>query len=82
MPVPTIETVSFVPVSAFGFDDEVFADLADNAPFSWGDNNRTLVELGRIVDALDDKTPPWPDEVARLRAFANAHPGVYVDLEN
>ena len=34
-----------------------FNDLSENAPFSWGDNNRTLVDAGRFrdhaVDVLD-----------------------------
>jgi hypothetical protein len=52
-----IESAKFVEVSTIVPDDWkdwFFANLSDNAPFSWGDNNRTLVSAERFKDqALD-----------------------------
>ena len=49
----TIETVKFVEVSTIVpecWKDWFFNDISENAPFSWGDNNRTLVSSERFMD--------------------------------
>lgn len=53
----TIETTKFVELSTIVPDvwkDWFFNDISENAPFSWGDNNRTLVSAERFKDHAED----------------------------
>lgn len=51
------QTAKYVEISEIvpnDWKDWFFNDLSENAPFSWGDNNRTLVSADRLKDhALD-----------------------------
>jgi hypothetical protein len=64
--------------------------LSENAPFSWGDNNRTLVTAERLHDHCVDRLEDVPQEIddvnemdvnnflTKLEAFGTT----YIDLEN
>jgi hypothetical protein len=51
------QTVAFVEVTSIvpeDWYDWFFGAISDNAPFSWGDNNRTLVTAERLHDHCAD----------------------------
>lgn len=51
----------FVPVSLLleeGSRDWFYSAISENAPFSWGDNDRTLIRAKRLKDYLK-KTSEW-----------------------
>ena len=60
---------------------EFWCLISDNAPFSWGDNNRTLVTASSLAnhcqDRLDDR-PSYLNLLQSLRELGET----YVDLES
>ena len=53
-----IETCKFVPMSSLVPSDWwgwAFCLLSDSAPFSWGDNNRTMVSKERFRDHCEER---------------------------
>ena len=85
-----ISQVSFVEVSDLvpeNWRDWFYETISENAPFSWGDNNRTLITAERFLDhaerVLDDDNPPITEN--EKEAFINQLKELgqtYVDLEN
>ena len=81
---PKLETCKFVRASVvFEGLAEAWAALSqkDNLPFSWGDNNRSLVDADTIVTELEQVDNPGVQvkkALARLRKLGQT----YVDLEN
>lgn len=86
-----LETTAFVPGTCLVNDklpdhlaEGVWADLSGSAPFSWGDNNRTLITLERfrdhaaevLYDAEDQEVLDWLEWLKELDG------NLYVDLEN
>jgi len=67
--------------------DEVWEALAEDAPFSWGDNNRSLVALSLFnshvqrapLDIDDEAIKSWLEWLDEL---AEKNPDLLVDLEN
>jgi len=67
-----------------------YAAISENAPFSWGDNNRTLVTVERFVDHMNNRvdgaisdgtiTQGEYDEVKE--AIESLGSLTYIDLEN
>ena len=93
-----IEACEYVPASELvppEWCDWFWATVVDNAPFSWGDNNRTLVAFDDFLLHVDDRidgdgAPPkglkrkykrWREWMQGLCDEAN-HGPVYIDLEN
>jgi hypothetical protein len=64
--------------------DNLLDEFCNNSPpFSWGDNNRTLVTAEAIIDYLDGCGVENADELDILRQRINAIGfQMYVDLEN
>ena len=66
--------------------------ISESAPFSWGDNNRTLVTTGRFLDHLEDAigsdleefqvTEDEWDQFTKLIKSLGDLDKVYIDLEN
>ena len=86
---PTIETCQFVPASQIkkGLDRAWQALIESQPPFTWGDNNRSLVsidDLRRQMEQLSDDGAGAMSQIkkfiARLDAISDSVP--YVDLEN
>lgn len=87
-----LELAAFRPITSLVPDswrDWFWALISDNAPFSWGDNDRTLVTASdfarhcedRLLDAADDHEVPQ----ARIDAFLESLRSlgeIYIDLEN
>lgn len=75
---------------------EIFEILSGDAPFSWGDNNRTLISIERFRDHIEDCFDAFiaidddPELVGPLRDEYNAFIDLlgilphwlYVDMEN
>ena len=84
---PKLEATQFITASAaFKGLKGLWTEFAEsNPPFSWGDNNRTLVSAEAILNHLDGcaKATPRLVESLRLR-LRRLSPDLqlYVDLEN
>ena len=85
-------TCEFVPATELvprEWDPWFWAKISDSAPFSWGDNNRTMVCANdfkrhcedRLLDASDDEGVPQ-DEIDRFLATLGELGDLYIDLEN
>jgi len=67
-----------------------FQAISENAPFSWGDNNRTLVTAERLhdhcVDALEDATGDFEGinqvDIDNFLRQLEELGQTYIDLEN
>lgn len=71
----------YVPVSeVFDGFREVWNEMVEgDCPFTWGDNNRSLVTASSILNHLDNTTVEVPDDFReRLENLGE----MYVDLEN
>jgi len=82
---PKIHTCKFVLLStlipanwaAQGF----YEKISDNAPFSWGDNNRSMVDAQAFADHCQDRL----DDSAKVREWLKKIRNLgqtYIDLEN
>jgi hypothetical protein len=91
-----VESCEYVPASELVPEDWVgwfWSIIADNAPFSWGDNNRTLIDMTTFYNHVDDRleesdfAPTQWKEIERwkkwLTEIADEAGGVvYIDMEN
>lgn len=64
-----------------------FEAISTDAPFSWGDNNRTMVTRDRFLDHALKRMEEWEEltenEIEAWKERVEALPeGVYIDLEN
>jgi hypothetical protein len=86
--VAAIETCPFIAFTklceAYGADTAFVSEMiSDQAPFSWGDNNRTLITATRLrdrmLDCIDsqdlDPLDPMLNGLKMLDQF-------YIDMEN
>lgn len=85
-----IETCKFIPVSSLVPEnwDWFFALISENAPFSWGDNNRTMIDVDTFLNHCDDAFDfdshyvnvgaykAWVKKIERIPK------DVYIDMEN
>lgn len=81
-----VEATSLVPEQWVGW---FWATISDNAPFSWGDNNRSMVTASsfrqhcedRLLDASDDEGVPQ-EEIDQFLQVLMDLGEIYIDLEN
>jgi hypothetical protein len=85
--VRQMKTADHVPGSALTQDGDFWGKFSENAPFSWGDNNLTLVSSDRFKEhALSLKGDPDLegfdfDRLERgLRFLLDSN--IYIDLES
>lgn len=76
-----VETVRMVPLSTLSLPTEIYEALAEDAPFSWGDNDRTLVSPSRIAEQLR-RVGTWDAEATMFDLIEADYPGIFIDLEN
>lgn len=87
------EVCSFIPITELVPKDWrgwFFEALSANAPFSWGDNNRSLITAAKLLDHAEDAVEDiavgegkvcqgdWDDFKTMLEGLGE----IYVDLEN
>jgi hypothetical protein len=63
-----IQTAKFIELSTIipqSWKDWFYCDISENAPFSWGDNNRTLIDADRFLDHCLDVLDYWGDDENR-----------------
>jgi hypothetical protein len=98
--IDSVEVARFIPVTEIvpkEWECWFYQAISEDAPFSWGDNNRTLVTLERFIDHCenslsyldDDELDPnerdyFINELKLLATSPACHEpaGLYVDLEN
>lgn len=89
----SIETCKFVESSGLIPDDWFswfWCVISDNAPFSWGDNNRSLVCAcdfrshctDRLLDAVDEQEGVTQEDIDDFLETLDALGTTYIDLEN
>ena len=86
------ETVELIPLTSLVPDEWThwfYGRISEDAPFSWGDNNRTLVTASRLlshaIDRLDDVSVDEGVPQEDVDFFLKTIEGLgeaYVDLEN
>lgn len=68
----------------------IFCALSENAPFSWGDNNKTLINADRFMDHLVE-TLDFHDQEKNIEDFRESvidtlnylsNKNIYIDLES
>ena len=92
--IDLVESCDFVPATALiprSWDSRFWEAISENAPFSWGDNNRSLVDfrsfLNHAEEALecaqliDAGARRWLNKMNKWCDEAE-HGPVYIDLEN
>ena len=88
-----MEAVEFIPLSSLvpaPWDEWFYNAISENAPFSWGDNNRTLVTADRLARHCDrvgladylGNTKKGKKAVERFMKMLGDFGTTYVDLEN
>ena len=88
-----IETCKFVAVSGLipeTWKDWFFPNISDSAPFSWGDNNRTMITKDRFLDHIEpilidvevEGDVEEEEREAFVRSIELIPPDVYIDMEN
>ena len=79
--VQTCEFISVTDVVPRGWRNWFWETVAEDAPFSWGDNNRSLVTASAFADhcqARLDDSPRTRRFLERLRSLGE----MYLDLES
>lgn len=85
---PKLETCCFVSISSIvpeRLADPFWEAISQNAPFSWGDNNRSLIcayDLLRHIDQIEDSIDLDPEELAIITKELASLEDTYIDLEN
>jgi hypothetical protein len=68
----------------YAWSPEFWSVLSASAPFTWGDNNRSMVTASRLLEHVErcafDCIPS--EELDRLIARLEALGETYIDLEN
>jgi len=94
MKSPKFETCTFICVTDLvpkHWRPWFFEMLSSDAPFSWGDNNRTLITVERFIDHVQDcfdmrkgdEAMPSDRAVKRyIKGLCGLSAGIYIDLEN
>lgn len=87
---PLIEICPFVPLSEIvpkNCGEGFWSTLSENAPFSWGDNNRTLIKASRLkthcqecISYLDDEKTI--KEFEKIIQSLKELEDIDIDLEN
>lgn len=84
--LPAIQTCEYIALTDIISDDlgDCWELIAENAPFTWGDNDRTLVTASRLHDHIADMLDECPKKkaVKRVLAVLDALGETYVDLES
>ena len=68
-------------VDNFGWREEFWCAISDNAPFSWGDNDRTMVTASRVADHCQNRLDDSPRAKRLLKKLWDLGE-TYIDLEN
>jgi hypothetical protein len=53
LPINTLKSVGVTQIIPEDWGNWIWGDLSDGAPFSWGDNNHSLVDAMSFGDHLD-----------------------------
>ena len=91
----TIETCEFVPITSIvpkEWGDWFYIAISENAPFSWGDNNRTMVDARSFANHVNEVFS-YQDgqQLADIEKYQDAFydtlnylgaKRIYIDLEN
>jgi hypothetical protein len=91
---PRIEFCTFIPLSELlkrnsdGLDNEIIQELLClDSPFSWGDNNRTLITASRLLSHWQNMSETFTSQTSKkaYQDLLNDLEGLgekYIDLEN
>jgi hypothetical protein len=74
-----IEITSIVPAS---LTDDFWADFSSDAPFSFGDNDRTLVTAERVLEHCKFVCETDTDEMIEFLDLLKSLGDTYIDIEN
>jgi len=75
------EFVSSTDLVPRGWHDWFWEAISENAPFSWGDNNRSMVTASSFADHCEKRLEDSP-KVKRFLKKVRALREMYIDLES
>jgi hypothetical protein len=79
--VQTCEFVSATDLVSRSWDCGFWETISDNAPFSWGDNNRSMVTASDFANHCEQKLDDSPKHKNWLKKIRNLGE-MYIDLES
>lgn len=86
-----IETCQFIPVTSIvpkQWGDWFYGTLSEGAPFTWGDNNRSLVSKSRFLQHVQDVLILGENDLTQedfdefIKTVESIDDEIYIDLEN
>lgn len=81
MKIQTCEFISVTHLVPRGWSEWFWEAISQNAPFSWGDNNRSLVtasDFARHCEECLDNSPKVKRFLTKVRTLGE----MYIDLES
>lgn len=64
--IDTLKSVGITQIIPDDWKDWIWTDLSDGAPFSWGDNNHSLVDAFSFKDHLDSVLDSQDEELEEI----------------
>jgi hypothetical protein len=81
MKVQTCEFISATDVVPRSWDSDFWSTIGNNAPFSWGNNNRSMVTASSFASHCEERLDDSP-KVKRFLKKVRAFGEMYIDLES
>lgn len=75
-----IETCAFISLSATGISQDGITEISENSNITFGDANRTLFTIERILRLMEFENPEDTNVLEKLQETFG--PLMYIDLEN
>ena len=85
MKQPPIYVLRFVYASAIvpsTWTEWFWGEVAEDAPFSWGDNNHSLVDIRSFANHCEERLDDSPKVKRWLREIRKMSDNIYIDMEN
>jgi hypothetical protein len=79
--VQTCKFVSATDLVPKGWRKWFWGEISENAPFSWGDNNRSMVTASAFANHCEERLDDSP-KVKRFLKKVRSLGDMYVDLES
>ncbi len=81
MRIQSCEFISATDLVPRGWDNWFWAEISEDAPFSWGDNNRSMVTASDFARHCEERLDDSP-KVKRFLRKVWALGETYIDLES
>jgi hypothetical protein len=88
--IDTLKSVGVTQIIPEQWEDFIWTGLSDDAPFSWGDNNHSLVDAMSFKDHLESVLDFYEEDYEEIKQYRQAvidtlsyleAQNIYIDLE-